>query len=118
MPRLGGMLIQKNTVGGHDGEGYSPQIFPGYHQQYLGGLQENVAWEREFFHGLDIQMVMGHNYLGVFQGEAADQRDWVEVKVQGWASDVYTLAGVVLHNPHKVYYGMKKSLYQEWKFLK
>ena len=77
----------------------------------------NVAQLEEFFWGMGIQVMTGHQYLGGFiEGREAEKR-WLADKIMGWAESVETLAGVSRKQLQSAYAGLKKSLRQEWAFL-
>ena len=70
----------------------------------------NVARAEEYFRGLGIQVVTGHQYLGGFLGDAAAEREWLEKKVKGCKELVRVLAGVAHKHPQSAYAGLLKSL--------
>ena len=78
----------------------------------------NVAPAEEHFRRLGMRVLTGHRYLGDSLGDAAAEREWLEKKVQGWKESVAILAGVFLKHLQSAYAGLKKSLQQEWYFVK
>ena len=71
-----------------------------------------MAWAKEHFCGLSIQVVTGHQYLGDFLGDVAAERGWLGKKIQGWKESVAILAGVALKHPQSVYARLQKYLQQ------
>ena len=77
----------------------------------------NVAQAEEFFRGMVIKVVTGHQYLGRFIGDREAGKRWLAGKITGWAESVDTLAGVYRKHLQSVYSGLKKSLQKEWSFV-
>ena len=53
----------------------------------------NLARAEEFFRGMGIQVVTGHQYLGGFIGDREAEKRCLADKITGWAESVETLAG-------------------------
>ena len=58
-----------------------------------------------------------HCYLGGFVGELAPLSDWLQDKLDHWATAVNALASVAPAYPQAAYTGLQKSLQQEWQFV-
>ena len=77
----------------------------------------NVARSEEFFRGMGMKVVDGRRYLGGFISDRDAETTWLDKKVQGWEESVRTLSGVARKHQQSAYYGLKKSLQQEWEFM-
>ena len=71
-----------------------------------------IARAEEFFWGMGIQVMTGHQYLGGFKGDREAEKRWLANKITGWAESMETLSGFSRNNPQSAYAGLQKSLQQ------
>ena len=60
---------------------------------------------------------MGSLYLAPFIGEDDALRNWLRAKTKIWEEAVVDLASTAPSFPQAAYYGLQKSLQQEWQFV-
>ena len=67
------------------------------------------------FGDLNIQVVIGHRFLGGFIGDSGDRHKFVLQKVLEWSDQIKTLAAVA-SQPHAAFAAISKSWQFEWLF--
>ena len=59
---------------------------------------------------MEVSMVTGIHYLGVFIGDPKLEKAWLDEKVKIWMDSAEVLAGVARRHLQTAYAGLKKSL--------
>ena len=69
------------------------------------------------FQDLGVHVVAGHWFLGGYIGDLCGRDDFVQKRVDKWASDVRTFSGIASTQPQLAYSAVTRSLQHEWSFL-
>ena len=83
-------------------------LLPGAIKIILVVAPPNVAWAKEFFPGMGIQVATGHRYLGGFIGDMDMEKRWLSENITGWADSVETLNTVSRKHLQSAYAKLQK----------
>ena len=68
-------------------------------------------------HGININYVRGHEYLGSFLGENESKISWLQPQINKWTNYIETFSEAAKQYPHSAYTAFTHCLQTQWIFL-